>query len=50
MLVVFALVNTALWAMKRRGEPGHTGVTVPEFVPAAGAVSCVGLLLADLLS
>ena len=49
MLVVFALVNIALWAIKRRGEAGHTGVTVPEFVPIAGAVSCVGLLLADLL-
>jgi len=48
MLVVFALVNLALLAMKRRGERGK-GFTVPVWVPAAGLVSCLGLLLADVL-
>lgn len=48
MLVVFALVNLALLAMKRRGE-SNRGFTVPMWVPAAGLVSCLGLLLADIL-
>ena len=48
MLVVFALVNAALWVMKRNGQTGHDGITVPAIVPAAGALSCVALLVADL--
>ena len=50
MLVVFAFVNAALWTMKRRGGGApHDGITVPAIVPAAGAISCLGLLVADLL-
>ena len=50
MLVVFALVNVALLAMKRRGEKAEAGgFSVPMWVPVAGAVSCVALLMADLL-
>ena len=49
MLVVFALVNLALLAMKRRGE-AHPGIEVPIWVPALGAVSCIGLLIADLVT
>ncbi len=49
MLVVFALVNLALLAMKRRGEVATGGVSVPIWVPAAGFLSCIGLLLADVL-
>ena len=48
MLVIFALVNAALLVMKRRGESGR-GFTVPAWVPAAGLVSCIGLLIADIL-
>ncbi len=50
MLVVFALVNLALLAMKMRGDTHDGGVVVPIWVPAAGAVSCVGLLIASLIS
>lgn len=50
MLVVFAAVNAALWMLKRRGEGGQGGITVPIWVPVAGTVSCIALLLADLLS
>lgn len=50
MLVVFTLVNLALLAMKLRGEKHEGGLVVPTWVPAAGAVSCVGLLMGDLMS
>lgn len=49
MLVVFALVNLALLAMKIRGETHAGGLVVPMWVPAAGAVSCLGLLVASLV-
>ncbi len=49
MLVVFALVNLALLAMKMRGETHTGGLVVPMWVPAAGAVSCLGLLVASLV-
>lgn len=49
MLIVFALVNAALWVMKRQGRAEHDGIKVPAIVPAAGAISCVGLLVADLM-
>jgi APA family basic amino acid/polyamine antiporter len=50
MLIVFATVNAALWMLKRRGEGGHDGIRVPMIVPVAGTISCVGLLVADLVS
>jgi amino acid transporter len=50
MLIVFAAVNAALWMLKSRGDSPHEGVTVPQIVPAAGAVSCVALLVADLMT
>ena len=49
MLVIFTLVNLALLALKMRGRAPPARVEVPKVVPALGAVSCVGLLLADLL-
>lgn len=49
MLVIFALVNLALLAMKRRGEQPAGGFQVPAWVPVLGALSCTGLLVADLL-
>jgi len=49
MLVVFGLVNAALLAMKWRPRTDHDGFKVPVWVPAAGVLSCAGLLAADLL-
>lgn len=49
MLVVFALVNGALLTMKVRGEAATGTLVVPTWVPATGVVSCLGLLLADIL-
>jgi len=44
ILVVFALVNLALWRIKRH-TPRVEGIfTVPRPVPMLGAVACVGLL------
>jgi APA family basic amino acid/polyamine antiporter len=49
-LVVFAVVNAALIAIKRRGISAPPEVYVaPFWVPAAGLISSVGLLLAELL-
>ncbi len=49
MLVVFTAVNMALFVMKWNGARVSTGFSVPIWVPAAGAVSCLGLMLADVL-
>jgi hypothetical protein len=46
---VFALVNLALLAIKWRGDRPSSSLGVPIFVPALGAMSCLGLLFADLL-
>lgn len=37
-LVIFALMNIALWRIKRRAEDDYTGFQVPLWVPAIGAV------------
>lgn len=48
-LVVFAIVNLALAAIKRRAASFPTGGFVaPVWVPWAGAVACLGLLALDL--
>lgn len=45
-LVVFSLVNAALIALKRRGEPPPRGSSmIPVWVPIAGLVLSLGLLL-----
>lgn len=49
MLVVFALVNVALLAMKLRPDTPRAPFHVPIAIPALAALSCVALLLADLL-
>jgi len=47
-LVVFALVNVALIRIKRRADPIASGIyQAPAWVPWAGAVSCLALLIAD---
>jgi amino acid transporter len=48
-LVVFALVNISLVRIKARGDaaPAHVYLA-PDWVPWAGFVSCIALLLADI--
>ena len=45
MLAVFTLVNGALYRLKRNSAPSG-GFRVPIWVPAFGAVTCAGFLLA----
>jgi amino acid transporter len=47
-LVIFALVNAALWRLKR--EPTPDGVPrVPRFIPVLGMLSAIGLLAVEWL-
>ncbi|MGD9802878.1 MAG: APC family permease [Hyphomicrobiaceae bacterium] len=50
MLVVFAFVNVSLLALKMRGDTPKAPFEVPAVVPAIAALSCIALLIADLLS
>jgi amino acid transporter len=50
MLVVFAFVNAALFALKMRKDIPEAPFEVPIVVPVAAALSCVGLLVADLFT
>ncbi|KAB2920708.1 MAG: amino acid permease [Hyphomicrobiaceae bacterium] len=48
-LAIFAIVNAALIRIKQRGDSmGSRAFVAPAWVPWAGLVSCVGLLVADL--
>lgn len=47
-LIVFALVNAALWRLKRGGEKVDGAVSYPLWVPIIGLVLCVGCLLVGL--
>lgn len=49
MLVVFTFVNVALFALKMRRDASAAPFEVPIVVPAIAALSCVALLIADLL-
>lgn len=50
VLSVFALVNLALWQLKRRGSPTPAGVFVAaSWIPPTGFVICVAFLLSGLL-
>ena len=50
MLLVFALVNAALVALKWRGGGARThSFSVPLWVPALGTASCLLLLIAELV-
>ena len=49
MLVVFSLVNLALVVLKRREGNDGAALAVPLAVPVLGVVSCLGLLIADLI-
>ena len=48
-LLIFAMVNAALVAIKRRAGPGAE-FTVPAWVPLVGCCLCLLLLAADLIS
>lgn len=49
MLVIFTLVNLALLALKMRNDTPRSPIEVPKVIPALGAATCAGLLVADLL-
>lgn len=50
-LAMFAIVNLALYLLKAREEAPPAGALVfPKWVPLAGFVSCVGFMLADIVS
>ncbi|MFP3874549.1 MAG: APC family permease [Thiohalophilus sp.] len=40
-LIIFTLMNLALWRIKRRGEQTYQGFTVPLWVPGVGALVSV---------
>jgi len=49
-LTVFALVNIALWNIKRRGDPApQNAFTIPIWVPVVGTLSCAVFLIVALL-
>ncbi len=48
-LTVFALVNLALFAIKRRRLPRGPGLSVPAVLPLAGFLACGGFLAAEAL-
>jgi amino acid transporter len=48
-LVVFALVNAALWRTKRKGGTAQGATSYPIWVPAIGFLLCVGCLAANFL-
>lgn len=50
VLVVFSMVNLALWRLKRSGRPVDASVyQVPDWIPIAGLASCLLLLLSAFL-
>jgi amino acid transporter len=44
LLVVFALINLALWKIQRNPELGQAGFSVPHWIPVAGFVASVVFL------
>ncbi len=48
-LAVFALVNLALVAIKRRAGPKPDGISVPILVPLCGFLACTGFLLVEVI-
>jgi amino acid transporter len=50
-LIIFAIVNVALIRIKRRKDKPPPGAFVcPHWVPVAGLISCIMLLVADLIA
>ena len=50
MLGIFALVNLALWQVKRHDPRPEGTFRVPIWVPAAGFLACAGVIVTRLLS
>ncbi|GAB4226583.1 MAG: amino acid permease [Methyloligellaceae bacterium] len=48
LLMVFALVNLALWRLKRREPAPPDMFSVPDWLPLAGFFACVLFLLSDI--
>jgi len=46
-LIIFTLMNVALWRIKRRGDPDYQGFQVPLWVPAVGATVSLLLLVSQ---
>lgn len=47
ILIIFSMVNLALWRIKRREAVAPPGFTVPRWLPLAGFVISVSFLFAD---
>lgn len=50
LLVVFAIVNAALFVLQRRSGEVKGAFEVPPFVPLLGCIVCAGLIVVRLLS
>ncbi len=49
-LIIFALVNLALWLIKRRGDAAPSGIYVnPQWVPIVGLALCILFLVVGVL-
>jgi amino acid transporter len=48
LLSVFAVVNAALFVLKRRGAPALDGPSYPIWIPALGAVFSVAFVAVEL--
>jgi len=49
ILIVFSLVNLALWRIKKRDPAPLEGFSVPTWLPLAGFIISTGFLFADLI-
>jgi amino acid transporter len=50
LLMVFSLVNLALWRIKRNADSAPAGFTIPSWIPAAGFVSSSAFMGYQLLA
>lgn len=50
LLMVFSLVNLALWRIKRRADAAPAGFSVPRWIPATGFVSSTAFMGYQLLA
>lgn len=44
-LLVFAIVNLALWRIKGRADEAEVAFRIPRWVPGLGAIATTGLLV-----
>lgn len=50
LLIVFAMINLALWKIRKRPDPAYAGFRVAAWVPAAGAASSLAFLAYQLIA